>query len=108
MKTNNALNDEALIQQIESCKLPFEQWDHRTHVKVAFLYLRAHDFDTALHKMRTGVQAYNAANQVPEGPLQGYNETTTHAFLRLIHSALFIRPANACIPTPKLGLSSQI
>ncbi|MBC8405960.1 MAG: hypothetical protein H8E15_12080 [Planctomycetes bacterium] len=98
MKQANALNDEQLIQKFESCELPFEQWDHRTHVKVAFLYLRAHDFETALQKMRTGVQAYNAANRVPEGPLQGYNETTTHAFLRLIN-AVIIHYKDA-FPTP--------
>jgi hypothetical protein len=30
------------------------------------------------------VQRYNAANNVPNGPTSGYNETTTHAFLHLV------------------------
>jgi hypothetical protein len=34
--------------------------------------------------MRQGVQRYNAANNVPESEMSGYNETTTHAFLHLI------------------------
>lgn len=36
--------------------------------------------------MRTGVRAINAANDVPEGSWEGYNETTTHAFLPLFYS----------------------
>jgi hypothetical protein len=76
--------DRALLQQFESRSLPFEQWTHRAHVRVAYLYLSQHPFDTALEHMRRGVQRYNAANHVPESPTSGYNETTTRAFLHLI------------------------
>ena len=82
------MDDAELLRQFESRTLPFDQWSHRTHVKVAFLYLRDHPFDEALAKMRSGIKAYNAANNVPEGPLQGYNETTTHAFMRLIAATM--------------------
>jgi hypothetical protein len=34
--------------------------------------------------MRRRVRRYNAGNKVPEGPISGYNETTTRAFLHLI------------------------
>ena len=78
------MDDPELLRQFESCSLPFEQWTHRTHVKVAYLYLRRRPFAEALASMRGGVQAYNAANNVPEGPREGYNETTTHAFMVLI------------------------
>jgi hypothetical protein len=76
--------DRDLIRQFESCSLPFEQWTHRAHVRVAYLYLCDHPFQAALDLMRSGVQRYNATNNVPEGPTSGYNETTTHAFLHLI------------------------
>ena len=72
------------LRQFEDCTLPFDQWTHRAHVRVAYLYLSAHPFETALERMRIGVKRYNAANNVPEGPTGGYNETTTHAFLHLI------------------------
>src|SRR6476620_3562253 len=80
--------DRDLIRQFESCSLPFEQWTHRAHVRVAYLYLCQHPFEAALEHMRRGVQRYNAANHVPEGPTSGYNETTTHAFLHLILATL--------------------
>src|SRR4051812_15142976 len=84
----DTMTDEELLHSFERLSLPFAQWTHRAHVKVAFLYLRAHPFDEALAKMRKGIKAYNAANNVPEGPTSGYNETTTHAFLHLIAATM--------------------
>ncbi len=78
------MDDEEFLRRFEECTLPFDQWTHRSHVKVAFLYLRQFPFDQALVRIRSGIKKYNAANQVPEGPTSGYNETTTQAFLRLV------------------------
>jgi len=80
--------DAELIQQFEACTWPFDRWTHRAHVRVAYLYLRLHPFDEALGKMRAGVKAYNAANNVPEAPVSGYNETTTHAFVHLVAAVM--------------------
>jgi len=77
--------DAELVRQFEACTLPFEQWTHRAHVRVAYTYLQRHGFDGALERMRAGVKQYNAANDVPDSPTSGYHETTTHAFLWLIH-----------------------
>jgi len=82
------MTDSDLVHQFEALTLPFEQWTHRAHVKVAFLYLRDHPFDEALVRMRRGITAYNAANKVAESPTSGYNETTTHAFLQLIAATM--------------------
>ena len=78
------MDDAELLRQFEALSLPFEQWTHRAHVKVAYLYLKRYPFDAALDRMRTGIKAYNAANRVPESPTSGYNETTTVAFMRLV------------------------
>jgi len=82
------MDDAEFLRQFESLALPFAQWTHRAHVKVAYLYLRAHPFEEALVRMRRGVKAYNGANKVPESQTSGYNETTTHAFLHLIAAAM--------------------
>ena len=76
--------DAELIRRFEDLTLPFDQWTHRTHVKVAYLYLTQYPFDEALAIVRRRIQAYNAANDVPEGPTSGYHETMTHAWMRLI------------------------
>src|SRR5687768_2946386 len=78
------MTDEEHLRSFEDLTLPFEEWTHRAHVKVAYAYLRRHPFDEALDRMRTGVKAYNARHGVPEGPTSGYNETTTHAFMHLV------------------------
>ena len=92
------LPDDQLLTQFEALTLPFNQWTHRAHVRIAFLYLRAHDFAEAAARMRRGVQNYNAANHVPESATSGYNETTTIAFLHLIHAT--VRAYNDSHPTP--------
>jgi hypothetical protein len=92
------VDDAELVAQFESSTLPFAQWTHRAHVRVAFCYLREHGFDRALEKLRTGIKSYNAANNVPDTPTSGYNETTTHAFLHLIDATM--RAYGDVVPTP--------
>src|SRR5215212_3062820 len=92
------MDDCEFLKQFEDLSLPFEQWTHRAHVKVAYLYLRAHGFTEALQCLRRGIKSYNARNNVPDTPTSGYNETTTHAFLHLI--AATIAAYGETLPTP--------
>ncbi|KAA5544307.1 hypothetical protein FYK55_08125 [Roseiconus nitratireducens] len=82
------MNDRDLLEQFEDGSLPLKHWNHRTHVKISFLYLRDHPFSLALAKMRRAIQAYNAANNVPSSEFEGYNETTTHAFMVLVSTTM--------------------
>jgi len=82
------VSDDDFLSRFEDCSLPFDQWNHRAHVKIAFLYLRDNSFDGAIDKMRASIKAYNAVHNVPEGPMAGYNETTTVAFLHLVDSVM--------------------
>lgn len=88
------MDDWELVRQLESCTLPFGQWTHRAHVRVAYTLLRAHPFPEALARFRKAVQAYNAKNNVPESATQGYNETTTHAMLHLILATMRAYPGD--------------
>ncbi len=76
------------LRQFERCTLPLAEWNHRAHVKVAYVYLTAHPLDEAIDCIRRGIKRYNAANDVPEGPQAGYNETTTVAFMHLVHATI--------------------
>jgi hypothetical protein len=78
------MNDSELLAAFEDCTLPFEQWTHRAHVRIAYLFVSNHSFEVALKLVGAGIRKYNAAHKVPEGPDRGYNETTTHAFLHLV------------------------
>lgn len=82
------MNDDDFIGQFEACTLPFDQWHHRAHVKLAYLYLIRHGFWVALEKLRNGIRAYNAANKVPDEPTRGYHETQTRFWLSLIETTV--------------------
>src|SRR4051794_37278164 len=104
------MDDEDLLRQFEDRTLPFDHWTHRSHVKVAYLYLRRFPFPAALDRIRRGIKAYNAAHNVPEGQTRGYNETTPCPFPP--PAAATIRPydgaspaenaAPFCAPPPQL------
>jgi hypothetical protein len=82
------MDDAVLLAEFEACTLPLEQWTHRAHLRVAFLYLRKYGLDAAILRMRVGIQRFNATNQIPEAIDRGYHETVTQAWLRLIGVAL--------------------
>jgi hypothetical protein len=92
------MTDDEHLQAFENLTLPFPQWTHRAHVKIAFTYLHRHPFIEALIRMRDGVKSYNARHAVLESPTSGYNETTTHAFLHLI--AATMQAYGTTHPTP--------
>jgi hypothetical protein len=56
------MTDRELLRRFEARTLPFKEWTHRCHAKVAYLYLKKFPFARALERMRRGVKAYNAAN----------------------------------------------
>jgi hypothetical protein len=82
------MTDETFLQRFEACTLTHAEWNHRAHVKLAYLYLLRHSLDEAIPRVRAGIQALNAAHQTPEGPDRGYHETMTQAWLRIIHCTL--------------------
>ena len=82
------MNDEEHLSQFENQSLPLDHWNHRAHLKVAYLYLTRFPFDEALRRMRVGVRAYNAANHIVDSPTGGYHETLTCAWLHLVHMTL--------------------
>jgi len=92
------MDDAELQRRLEDRSLPFEQWTHRAHVRIAFCYLKQHPFAQALDRVRLAIKAYNAHNNVPEGPTSGYNETTTAAFLRLVDATM--RAYGDVMPAP--------
>ena len=82
------MDDRTFLRQFEDCTFPHDQWNHRAHIKVAYLYLRRFPLGEAIDRMRSGIQTYNAANNVPEGPNTGYHETITQAWMRIIGATI--------------------
>jgi hypothetical protein len=84
------MTDDALLRQFEDGTFPFDQWVHRAHVKVAYLYLTKYPLKIAAVKMRAGIRAYNAGHCVPDEPTRGYHATITLAWLRIIHTTIHL------------------
>jgi hypothetical protein len=81
------MTDDEFLTAFETCAL--EEFHHRDHIKVAYLYLRRYPLEEAIAKVRTGLQALAAAWGAPVDDLgQGYHETMTQAWVRLVHLTL--------------------
>ena len=81
------MNDEEFLSAFEACTL--EEFHHRDHIKVTYLYLRRHPLDEAITKVRTGLQALAVAWSAPIDDLEkGYHETMTQAWVRVVHLTL--------------------
>jgi hypothetical protein len=82
------MNDEEHLQRFEDHTLPIERWNHRAHLKVAYLYLQRYSFAETLSHLQTGIRAYNTAKGIVDSPTGGYHETMTQAWLHLVHTTL--------------------
>ena len=82
------MDDETFLRRFEHCEFSVEEWHHREHVKVAYLYLLRWPCAEALDRMRAGLKALNAVQKVPETLERGYHETLTRGWLQLVHCAL--------------------
>lgn len=58
-------------------------WTHRDHLAMAAYYCIT-DPACASERMRSGIQALNAARGVPQTPASGYHDTMTIAWIRII------------------------
>jgi hypothetical protein len=81
------MNDDEFLAAFEACAL--EEFHHRDHIKIAYLYLRRYPLEEAIAKVRAGLQALAAAWGAPVDDLErGYHETMTQAWVRLVHLTL--------------------
>src|SRR5262245_30709448 len=82
------MTDDEFLKGFEECTIPHDQWTHRAHIRMAYVMLRRDPLETALPKVRAGIQKLNAAQNTPEAIDRGYHETITQAWLRLVASAI--------------------
>lgn len=78
------MNNQEVIRQFESGRVPPESFHHPDHVRLAFAYLREYPPLTALEKFCTALKQFAASVGKPEK----YNETVTFAYLFLIRQRM--------------------
>jgi hypothetical protein len=77
------MTDEEFLRRLADCSLPPEAFNHRGHVRAAFLVLaQTPGFGAALERMRGLITAYAAHL----GKAGLYHETITVAFMALINA----------------------
>lgn len=74
------MTDRTLRRLFESARLPASRFHHENHVRLAWIYLRAHDPELATALFCRDLKAYAASLDVPDK----YHETITRFFLDLI------------------------
>lgn len=105
--SNVSVDDAELLDAFRTCTLPYHEWCHRLHVRLAYLFLARHPFEEALRTFRGLLQSYNLAQDVPESLTSGYHETLTVGWLRLIAARMPVPPASTdsesfCASNPDL------
>lgn len=78
------MDDRAFVAALESCTLPSEEFDHRAHVRLAWLYLAEQPLLEALPRFIASLKRY--ADSL--GASGKYHETITYAFIFLIHQRM--------------------
>ena len=78
MKHATSDEDRKFARQVESCEYPISEFNHRAHLRLAFVYLVEHGAEAATEKMRDSLIRYIRHNEVP---LSKYHETLTRAWI---------------------------
>ena len=82
------MNDDDLRTAFESQSLSMEQWTHRAHVRMAWIYVDAVGRRRALERLRTGIRALNVAIGVQNTESSGYHESLTVTWVALVASTI--------------------
>jgi hypothetical protein len=83
-----AWSDEDFLRAFEDLSFPADQFRHREHIRVAWLYLKSSDAMPAAERMAAGIRRF--ANH--HGATQKYHHTLTLAWMRLVAAALVETP----------------
>ena len=83
-----AWSDEDLLLAFENLSFPADQFHHREHLRVAWLYLKSSDATRATERMSAGIRRF--ANV--EGVTEKYHHTLTLFWMRLLAVALVETP----------------
>ncbi|MGB1012119.1 MAG: hypothetical protein ACPGVP_20560 [Thiolinea sp.] len=82
MSFNTSNADLVFKSQMEACTFPAADFDHRGHLRLAYIYLCGHSTDEATTLMRDTLLRFLTHNGVDQSK---YHETITHAWILAVH-----------------------
>jgi hypothetical protein len=75
-------DDRRFREDFEACRIQPDAFDHRAHVRLAYMYLAENNVDRALSLMRDALLVFIAHNGIPAAK---YHETLTRAWILAVH-----------------------
>lgn len=68
---------------VESCEFPVTEFDHRAHIRLAYVYLAGNSTDESVHLVRDALTAL--LRNAGVDPSQKYHETLTEAWVLAVN-----------------------
>jgi hypothetical protein len=84
--------DRRFRDEFEACRVAPEGFDHRAHIRLAYVYLAEHDTEAAVTRMRRALERFIAWNGVSASK---YHETLTRSWVLAVHHFVQRSPAAA-------------
>jgi hypothetical protein len=83
--------DRRFREEFESGRLTPAEFNHRAHVRLAYVYLAEHDTGTAIDLMRGALQGFLRQHGIPETK---YHETLTQAWILAVDHFMVRSPGS--------------
>lgn len=80
--------DDEFLSAFETGAITVEEWNHSSHVRLAYTYLKRYGYEYALARMRPNIVRQLERIGVPATIDSGYHETLTVVWMRLVHNAI--------------------
>jgi hypothetical protein len=93
MKPEVSSEDTAFRAAFESGRVPPAQFDHRAHVRLAYVYLVGQDPDAAAASMQSALQAFLQRHGIAANK---YHETLTRAWILAVRHFMERSPGTDC------------
>jgi len=81
------MDDTELWRRFAAQDLSHAEWEHRAHVRTAYLHLSRYEIHEAHLRMRAGIIRLNHRHDLVESLERGYFETLTRVWLHLVRAA---------------------
>ena len=85
-RTYRTISDVTFMQAFEDTSLPFEDWTHQAHLRMAYNYIMEYGWEEAAAHIKRGIRKYN--EQHKEKVKVGYHETITMFYVRQVAKAI--------------------
>ena len=91
MTHQNSPEDLRFVSELEACALEPDQFDHRAHVRAAYVYLVDNDVERAAERMRDSLRAFLLHHGID---VSKYHETITRAWILAVRHFMELTPAS--------------